>query len=81
VGEFFGVTRKLAGEDAKQLIDDGLGNNGLILLRDDAPQRGFASSAREHQSRNEDVGVTAWAACSAHSVHCQMGADAGACRF
>jgi hypothetical protein len=57
MGELFGITREFAGQNAEQLIKDGLGDNELVLLLDNAPQRRFAAPAWENQSRDEDVGV------------------------
>ena len=57
VGELFGITRKFAGEDAEQLIENGLGHNELILFLDDPSQCRFATPARENQSRDENVGI------------------------
>ena len=57
MGQLFGVACKLAAEDAKQLIQNGLGNNELVLLCDDAPQRRFTPPSWEDQSRNQDIGV------------------------
>ena len=57
MGEFFSITRKLAGKDAEQLIENGLGDNELVLLLDNAPQRRFAAPAWKYQSRDEDVSV------------------------
>ena len=57
MGEFFSITRKLAGKDAEQLIENGLGDYELVLLLDNAPQRRFATPAWKNQSRDEDVGV------------------------
>jgi len=48
MGELFSITRKLAGEDAEQLIENGLGDNKLISLLDNAPQRRFAAPAWEN---------------------------------
>ena len=34
MGEFFSITRKLTVKDAEQLIENGLGDNELVLLLD-----------------------------------------------
>ena len=48
---------KLAGKDAEQFIENGLGDNELVLLLDNAPQRCFAAPAWENQSRDKNVSV------------------------
>ncbi len=57
VCELFGIARELASEYAEQFVEDGLGENKLILFLCYAPQSRFAPPAREHQSRDENVGV------------------------
>ena len=55
--EFLRIACKLACEDAEQLVENGLGDDELILLLHDAPERGFAAATRKHQSRYQDIGV------------------------
>ena len=45
------------GKNAEQLFENRLGDNQLVLLLDNAPQRRFTASARKNQSRDENVGV------------------------
>ena len=37
VRDFLGIAREFASEDAEQFLQDGLGDNELVLLLDDAP--------------------------------------------
>jgi hypothetical protein len=57
VCELFGIPRELAAEYAKQFVEDGFGENKLILFRCYAPQSRFAPAPREHQSRDKNFGV------------------------
>src|SRR5437773_1935498 len=41
----------------EQFVEDGLGDDELVLLFEDAPQGCVATAPRKDQSRNENVGV------------------------
>jgi hypothetical protein len=51
------VARELAREDAKQFVENGLGEYEIVALLKYSLQRSFASPAWKDQGRHQDVGV------------------------
>jgi hypothetical protein len=52
-----GVAREFSREYPEQLVQNGIGENQLIALFDDPPQRFISRTARENDGGNENVGV------------------------
>jgi hypothetical protein len=69
VGEFFSITRKLAGEDTEQLVEIRFGDNKLILLLDNAPR---ANTWSAHAiGDEEDCPTVLQSNCTGHGAVCQ----------